>query len=67
MFSRGFSINVSFYIIPVLAKAFLEAGRRFSYVFILRVVSTVWFDALPVVQYILVLAVDRTGDFVHIP
>ena len=64
--SRCFSVDSSFDIIPVLAEAILKALNTSANIFIFWVVLAVGLDTLPVVNDVLVLAVDRTSNFVPV-
>ena len=66
MCSRCFSVDSSLDIIPVLAEAILEALNTSANIFIFWVVLAVGLDTLPVVNDVLVLAVDRTSNFVPV-
>ena len=66
MCSRCFSVDVSLDIIPVLAEAILEALHTSANIFIFWMVLAVVLDTLPVVDDVLVLAIDRTSNLVPV-
>ena len=64
--SRSFCVDVSLDIITMLAEAILEALYTSANIFIFWMVLAVVLDTLPVVDDVLVLAVDRTSNLVSV-
>ena len=64
--SRSFCVHISLDIISMLAEAILEALHTSANIFIFWMVLAVVLDTLPVVDDVLVLAVDRTSNLVSV-
>ena len=66
MGSRGFSVDLSLDIISMLAKSGLKALCTSADIFILWMVLAVDLGTVPIIDDVLVLAVDSTGDMVDV-
>ena len=64
--SSRFCQHSSLYVVPVFSHSILERARRFSYIFTIRKHRTVVLNALPIVNYIIVLAGHIVLDVVTV-
>ena len=62
MVTSWFCEDFSLDIIPMFTHPFLERSPRFSYILTVGVIRTIVFGTLPVVDHILVLAIDVVLD-----